>query len=179
MKLASFRTGLALAAFALACGEGTSPAEQSPAARPSPGAARALAREPQAEPLDAVRRLLALYDLAAKGPAERGAAEKNKAVDRNEVLALVADAPAHDPFLVDLYTGFLAGVLSSSRNGLVVTRRGDTAEVAAGRLRVVLRLDGATWKIALAESVPDEIKARALMAKESFERATRVASRTP
>ena len=130
--------------------------------------------EPQGpDPLDAVREILRLHDLEGRQPEERSPQAREREVDRAALSRLVADLDARDPFLSDLYVGFVVGALARHQTRLFVSRMGNRAEVSAGDARIVLVLDGGRWKILLGDSVPDEIERRAAQEKRRYEEALR------
>ncbi len=120
-------------------------------------------------PGDTVLKLLDLHGLAGKLPEERTRESSEAEVDRAKLAALIVDLDDHDPFIADIYVGFVLGVLASHQARLFVTVEGSRAEVAAGRASVKMRLVDSSWKIVLGESVPREIKERALVEKKNYE----------
>jgi len=123
------------------------------------------------EPVVAVHKLLALHDLEGKTPRERTEESRDREVERGTLREFIADMDDHDPFIADIYLGFVLGVLSSNQSKLFVEREGARATVHAGRARVAMRLVDGEWKIVLSESVPDEIKERSAVEKKNFDEA--------
>lgn len=123
------------------------------------------------EPVDSVHRLLALHDLEGKALQDRSEESRDKEVERSALEALVLDLGDHDPFIADIYLGFVLGALAQNQDKLFVEKSGSEATVHAGRARVSMRLVDGGWKIVLAGSVPDEIKERAAVEKENFDEA--------
>ena len=122
-------------------------------------------------PGDTVLKLLDLHNLAGKLPGERTKENREVEVDRAKLAALIVDLDDHDPFIADIYVGFVLGVLASHQARLFVPVEGSRAEVAAGRASVKMRLVDGNWKIVLGESVPLEIKERAIVEKKNYEEA--------
>ena len=127
--------------------------------------------EKASSPGDTVLKLLDLHNLAGKLPEERTKESSEAEVDRAKLAALIMDLDEHDPFIADIYVGFVLGVLASHQARLFVTVEGSRAEVAAGRALVKMRLVDGNWKIVLGESVPREIKKRAFVEKRNYEEA--------
>ncbi len=122
-----------------------------------------------ADPGDTVLRILDLHDLAGKQLEDRSKESRDKEVNREKLSALIADLDQHDPFIADIYLGFVLGVLSSHQTRLFVTTEGTRAEVMAGKAVIGMRLVDGTWRIVLGESVPAEIMERALPEKKTYE----------
>jgi hypothetical protein len=127
-------------------------------------------------PGDTVLKLLDLHDLAGKLPEERTKESSEAEVDRSKLAALIVDLDDHDPFIADIYVGFVLGVLASHQARLFVTVEGSRAEVAAGKAVVKMRFVDDNWKIVLGESVPREIKERAIVEKKNYEEAKAAAA---
>ncbi len=127
-------------------------------------------------PGDTVLKLLDLHNLAGKLPEERTKESSEAEVDRAKLAALIVDLDEHDSFIADIYVGFLLGVLASHQARLFVTVEGSHAEVTAGRAGVKMRLIDGNWKIVLGESVPREIKERAIVEKKNYEEAKAAAA---
>ena len=136
----------------------------------------ACSAEKPPNPGDTVLKLLDLHNLAGKLPEERTKENAEAEVDRAKLAALIADLDEHDPFIADIYLGFVLGVLASHQARLFVTVEGYRAEIAAGRASVKMRLVDGNWKIVLGESVPPEIKERALLEKKNYEEAKAAAN---
>ncbi len=127
-------------------------------------------------PGDTVLKLLDLHNLAGKLPEERTKENREVEVDRAKLAVLILDLDEHDPFIADIYVGFVLGVLASHQARLFVTVEGSRAEVAAGRAGIKMRLVDGNWKIVLGESVPREIKERAIVEKKNYEEAKATAA---
>jgi len=123
------------------------------------------------DPLVTARELLALHDVLGRAPEDRPDESKEREVDRQALTALIADPGGRDPFVTDLYVGFVVGALARYQDKLVATASAGRATVVAGRARIAMRLEGARWKIVLEESVPDEIKERAAAEKRRYDEA--------
>jgi len=120
------------------------------------------------DPLEAVRGLLTLHGLAGRQPEERPEAQREAPVRREDLTRFVADLDARDPFLTDLYVGFVVGALARHQGRLFVERQGSRAVISAGDARLALAMTPAGWKVVLEESVPDEIKRRAAEEHQRF-----------
>ena len=131
----------------------------------------ACSAEKASNPGDTVLKLLDLHNLAGKLPEERTKESSEAEVDRAKLAALIMDLDEHDPFIADIYVGFVLGVLARHQARLFVTVEGSRAEVTAGRAGVKMRLVDGNWKIVLGESVPREIKERAIVEKKNYEEA--------
>jgi hypothetical protein len=125
-----------------------------------------VASDPMApDPLETVKGILALHDLLGKQPEERSAAARQRQVDGVALRRFVDDWDRQDSFVGNLYVGFVVGALSRYQTRLRVEVKGKRAEVAAGNVRVVMRLVDDAWRVVLESSVPEEIKARAKIEK--------------
>lgn len=113
------------------------------------------------DPLTTVRELLRLHDLLGKQPEDRPSASRNRLVDWADLKLWIDDMDGHEPFLGNLYVGFVVGALARNQGRLFVTGTRNRVQVAAGRARVVLRLKGGRYKIVLAETIPKGIVERA------------------
>lgn len=157
----------ALLAFA-GCGDRAEAPADVPAARAEPA-------PPTPPPSDAVtavaERLLEAHHLLGRQPEELTPGEKAAPVDGSALAPLVADPGDHDPFIGDLYVGFVVGALARHQGRWVTSIDGDRATIAAGDVRVALVRRGGAWKIDLAASIPDVIKARAAEEKARFDAA--------
>ncbi|MDJ0762571.1 MAG: hypothetical protein QNJ97_06235 [Myxococcota bacterium] len=116
-------------------------------------------------PLATLRELMRLHDLEGRQPEDRPAATRKKQVDQKALAALFLDFERQDGFLADLYVGFIVGAVARHQAHLKVRTIGNRADVTAGNVRVRLRWSGERWQIAIAESIPDEIKQRAAQLK--------------
>ena len=65
-------------------------------------------------PGDTVLKLLDLHNLAGKLPGERTKENREVEVDRAKLAALIVDLDEHDPFIADIYVGFVLGVFRFS-----------------------------------------------------------------
>ncbi len=151
----SFCVAVAVLLLVAACKEGSKPAKE----------------QTGPNPLATVRELLRLHDLVGRQPEERSDETKKKEVDRSSLGTLIADLDAEDRFISDVYVGFVIGALARNQGRLFVSRKGETAYVTAGTVKVVLRLQGGIWKIVLSETIPAEIKKQAALSKAQFEQA--------
>lgn len=123
------------------------------------------------DPLATARELLALHDVLGRQPEDRPDETRAAAIDRQALARLIADLEGRDPFVTDLYVGFVVGALARFQDKLVATAGGGRATVIAGRARIAMRLAGESWQIVLEESVPQEIKDRAAAEKRRFDEA--------
>ena len=123
------------------------------------------------DPLRTVQALLELHDLLGKQPEERSQAARQRPVDEAALIELVHEFEKDDPFLANLYVGFVVGALARYQTRLRVNVKGNCAEIRAGDLQVVLKLVGDVWRVDLEKSVPEEIKVRAKMEKLRLSRA--------
>ncbi len=125
---------------------------------------------PKSSPKESVSKLLELHGLKGRLPEDRTEDEKNRAVDKKALEPLIADLDANDPFITDLYVGFVVSVLARSQDNLVVSTKDDQATVKAGTLRVKMVLVENRWKILLEETIPEKIKAKAREEKARVEK---------
>ena len=116
-------------------------------------------------PKSFVSAVLKLHDLEGKRPEARSDASRRKEVDRAELGKLFSDYEREDPFLADLYVGFIVGSLAANQERLQVFEQGARAEIRAGKTKIALRLENGRWRASLDDSIPDAIKARAKMEK--------------
>ncbi len=129
------------------------------------------------DPLATVRKLLELHELVGRQPEERSLETRKKDVDLKALGELFEDFDGKDPFLRDVYIGFVVGVLARNQGRLFVSRQGNRAEISAGKAKVVLRRDNSQFRIVLKESVPKEIVTRANEEKDRFKEAKERASK--
>jgi hypothetical protein len=122
-------------------------------------------KEATPEPLDSVKQILRLHGLEGRSLGNRSEAARHAAVDREKLSLLFLDYTKEDPFLANLYVGFITGVLAGNQHVLQVTQRGSRAKVLAGNLSISMHLKDGAWRVSLAESVPAAVKARAKMEK--------------
>lgn len=113
------------------------------------------------DPLDTVSELLAVHGLAGKDRATRSRTDRETRVNPEVLQRLIVDYRAHDPFLAELYVGFVVGALARYQGRLVVERDDERAFVSAGRVSLVMLLGNAGWQIHLDRSIPESIKAKA------------------
>jgi hypothetical protein len=125
--------------------------------------------EAVSSPLSTAKKLLELHELLGKNPTHRSEEAREREVDDAAMAQLFVDYKKFDPFLADLYVGFIVGALANNQKNMAVTqRRGGRATLSAGKLLVLFKLDGQDWKIILDRTVPDEIKKRAADEKRQF-----------
>jgi hypothetical protein len=125
------------------------------------------------DPLVTVRQILALHGLEGRSPDNRPEAFRNAEVDPEALGRLFFDYHREDPFLANLYVGFIVGALAVNQHTLQVFEQGLKAEIRAGKVRVSMRFSDGAWRVSLADSIPDGVKARAKMEK------LKVAANTP
>ena len=104
--------------------------------------------------------LLSLHDLNGTSPSARSDAARRKPVDRAALARLFADYEKEDPFLADLYVGFIVGSLATHQERLQIFESGARAEIRAGNTTVSLRYGNGAWRASLAASIPEAIKAK-------------------
>lgn len=122
-------------------------------------------KEAEPKPMDSVKQILRLHGLEGRSLETRSEAVRRAAVDREKLSRLFLDYTKEDPFLANLYVGFIAGALATNQHTLHVTERGPRAKVRAGNLSIFMHLKDGEWRVSLAESIPDAVKARAKMEK--------------
>jgi hypothetical protein len=115
--------------------------------------------------------LLALHHLLGRQPESLAQEEKDAPVDPKALDALILDRGAFDPFVGDLYVGFVVGALARHQGRWITTVEGGAAAIQAGDVRVQLAETGGAWKIDLAASIPGIIKQRAAEEKKSYDAA--------
>lgn len=113
------------------------------------------------DPLATAQGLLELHGLSGRQPEERPEDLRDAPVPRERLARFAADLDARDPFLTDLYVGFVVGALARHQGRLFIERQGNRAVISAGDARIALVLAPSGWQVVLEESVPDEIKRRA------------------
>jgi hypothetical protein len=151
------RDRLLAGALALCLGAACSP-EKEPAGKPD---------EP--DPRQTAERLLEMHELVGKHPEQRSEKSRSEPVPEERLRTVIADLDARDPFLSELYTGFVVGALARAQEELFVERRGAHAVVWAGRARIVMQRRNDRWKVVLDKSVPEAVKRRAAEEKRRFE----------
>lgn len=120
------------------------------------------AREADADPAATVRELLALHGLLGQSPENRSETQRAQPVAPERLAVLLMDDAAPNPFLANLYVGFVVGALARHQDRLVFNSEGDSVFVQAGDARIVLRLRDGRYRIVLSESIPPIIRERAL-----------------
>ena len=120
---------------------------------------------PAPSPMESLEALLALHGVLGRSLDERPEAFKKAPVERKALTKWVLDYTEQDPFLADLYVGFVVGVTAANQHSMEIAVRGSRAEVKTGRAKIVLYLRGNIWRVSLSESIPAEIKARAMQEK--------------
>ena len=113
------------------------------------------------DPMTTVRELLRQHDLLGKQPEERSEESKNKEIPTASLAPLFLDLDNTDPFLRELYVGFVVGALARYQGRLFISKHRNRAEIRAGNLTVMMMLDGDRYKIDLKKTIPDAIKERA------------------
>lgn len=121
------------------------------------------------DPRETAARLLAMHELVGKLPEQRSEKSRSEPVPQERLREVIADLDARDPFLSELYTGFVVGALARAQDELFVERRGAHAVLWAGRARIVMKREGDRWKVVLEKSVPEAVKRRAAEEKRRFE----------
>ncbi len=114
-----------------------------------------------AAPMATIDALLDLHGMRGRMPEERSDETRRKAVDETALKRLFLDFESEDPFLANLYVGFVVGVLARHQHMLVLTRRGNRATVHAGDLPVKMMKKNDHWLIVLKKTIPDAIRKRA------------------
>jgi len=92
-------------------------------------------------------------------------------VPRAELRLLFTDLDKLDPFIGDLYVGFVVGALARYQSRLFEVRTGKTASFKAGQAVIVLEQGEGGWRISLDRSVPAPLKERAAAEKIRYENA--------
>ncbi len=130
------------------------------------------------EPLFTVEQILKLHGMHGRSAEQRPQDVRNSPIDREKLASLFIGYEKEDPFLADLYVGFVAGALAASQKNLEVFETGKKAEIKAGRLTVHMYLKNGTWKVSLAETVPNEIKIKAKQIRSEQEKQSAIGFRT-
>jgi hypothetical protein len=117
------------------------------------------------EAMETVKALLELHGLYGRMPDERTDADKKRGVDEQALKVLIADYDTEDPFITNLYVGFVVGALARHQHKLPMTRTGNRAVFHAGKVAVVMAFRDGSWRIVLGPSIPEEIKRRARIEK--------------
>ena len=123
------------------------------------------------DPMTTVRELLQLHSLLGRQPEERSEKAKNKEISTASLEPLFVNLDTHDPFLRDLYIGFVVGALARNQGRLFVTKRDNRADVRAGKLTVKMVQAKDRYKIDLDKTIPPEIKKRAAEEKTRYHQA--------
>ena len=113
------------------------------------------------DPRQTVAQILAVHGVSGKDGEARTASEKKKRVDPETLEQLFVDYRDFDPFLAELYVGFVVGALARFQDQLVVEQQSRRARLLAGRVTVVMKLKDTGWQVDLDRSIPQTIKARA------------------
>ncbi len=113
------------------------------------------------DPRLTVSKLLAVHGVLGKDADQRTSGDRKKRIGTADLKALFVDYDNFDPFLADLYVGFVVGALARFQDRLVVNRTLNRTVITAGKATVVMQLDDNGWRILLGRSVPEAIKARA------------------
>jgi hypothetical protein len=113
------------------------------------------------DPIATVHQLLRLHGLLGKQPEERSHKTKNREVSMASLTPLFVNLEKHDPFLRDLYVGFVVGALARYQGKLFISKHGNEAEVRAGNLTVTMKLKDGHYKVDLEKTIPAAIKQRA------------------
>lgn len=121
--------------------------------------------ESRPSPSDTLAQILRMHGVEGRSLNERPPEFQKAAVDREVLSRIFMDYAAEDPFLANLYVGFIVGVLAEHQNTLQVKTKGLRSEVRAGKARIFMHLHDKFWRISLTESIPDAVKARAKMEK--------------
>jgi hypothetical protein len=113
------------------------------------------------DPTITVNELLRLHGLLGKQPEGRSHKTKNTEIDMASLEPLFVNLEKHDPFLRDVYVGFVVGALARYQGKLFVSKHENEANVRAGNLTVRMKLENDCYKIDLEKTVPTVIKQRA------------------
>ena len=130
-----------------------------------------------ADPLDTVKQILSLHGVLGKRIEERSESDRHREPDPAALAGLFADYRDTEPFLANLYVGFVTGVLARYQENLSVTIEGARARVSAGALDIYLRRESDKWRVLLDRSVPPEIKRRARTARAQVLENGRISAR--
>ncbi len=117
------------------------------------------------DPTSTVDELLRLHGLLGKQPEDRSHQTKSAEIDMASLEPLFVNFKKYDPFLRDLYVGFVVGALARYQGKLFISKHENEANVKAGNLTVRMRLDNDRYKIDLEKTVPAVIKQRAAKEK--------------
>lgn len=120
-------------------------------------------------PLSTVKDLLSLHGMLGRQSHERDAKARDNPIAAERLTDLFTDYGTRERFIDDLYVGFVVGALSKFQDELVVTNNGAQTIVAAGRVRIVLKVSERGYRIDLGASVPGEIKTRAATEYRRFQ----------
>jgi hypothetical protein len=129
------------------------------------------------DPMITVHELLRLHDLLGKQPEERSQKTKTKEVPTASLKPLFVNLENSDPFLRQLYVGFVVGALARYQGRLFVSKHGNRAEVSAGKLKVAMKLKDGRYKIDLEKTIPEVIRQRAKIEKTRYQEAKKSAER--
>jgi hypothetical protein len=114
--------------------------------------------------METIDALLELHGLRGIMPEERPREVRDRAVDESALKKLFWDYGSEDPFLTNLYVGFVVGALARNQHALAMTQRGQRATVYAGGLAVHMSYNTRShkWQIMLDRTIPANVKKRAL-----------------
>ncbi len=128
-------------------------------------------RTPSRTPEGVAIELLKLHGLQGKLPGDRSTAQKNAPVDRRALRSLFSDLNRYDAFTGDLFVGVVVGALAHHQTSWKERRSRNRATLTAGNAVIVfLQMDG-EWKISLAQTIPEPMKARAAQEKARYDAA--------
>jgi hypothetical protein len=113
------------------------------------------------DPTITVNELLWLHGLLGKQQEDRSHQTKSIEVDMASLETLFVNLEKHDPFLRDVYVGFVVGALARYQGKLFVSKHENEADVRAGNLTVRMKLENDRYKIDLEKTIPAAIKQRA------------------
>ena len=120
-------------------------------------------------PLKTAKELLQLHGLLGVQPEQRSEELRKREVDPKALEDLVADLDGQEKFLTDLYIGFVLGALARNQDTLSVSVGSSRARIMAGNLKIWFVMKNGRWKVSLSETVPNEVKKRALEEKAQLE----------
>ena len=124
------------------------------------------APDEERDPLATTSKLLEAHGLVGRTPDQRSPAERDRPIDKALLRPLFSDLDDYEPFIADIYVGFVVGALAEHQKRLFVSRQGLRSRVSAGQLDVQLKLEEGRWRIILAETIPEVIKKRAAAEKQ-------------
>ena len=121
-------------------------------------------------PITTIDVLLEFHGMRGRMPEERPREARQKAVDENALKQFFLDFESEDPFLANLYVGFVVGALARHQHALVMTQKGNRVVVHAGDLPVAMTYHKGKWLIILKKTIPQSIRRRAEAEKERLSR---------